>query len=210
MGLRERKKQQTQRRIVDAALHRFAQHGYEATTVEQICDDANVSVTTFFRYFRAKSEVLFGHNEGRGSDLQALIKERPAHESDLMAVHQALRIFHERGGFEDDARRLRRYRVTNETPVLRGRAQEDAAHWQQEVATALAQRRSIPADSQEVRFTTAIAFTILRFAEHEWCAQEGAVDWLTSLAEAFDCYASLVTKSCLTPSAQSHPPAAQD
>ena len=58
MGLRERKKIATRHRIVDVALRRFAEHGYAATTVEEVAADAEVSVTTFFRYFGSKQELF--------------------------------------------------------------------------------------------------------------------------------------------------------
>lgn len=193
MGLRERKKLETRRRIVDAALYRFAEYGYEATTVEEIADDADVSVTTFFRYFHTKDEVLFVDTDTRVPAFRAVLEERPAHESDLVAIYEALRIFHESQGFDDDPRRLLRHKVEAETPVLRGRAHEVAARWQCEVAAGLAQRRGVSPETREVRLTAAIAFSIVSFAENEWCAHEGAVDWLTFLTEAFDCYAALTT-----------------
>ncbi|MGJ3509851.1 TetR family transcriptional regulator [Enemella sp. A6] len=191
MGLRERKKVQTRRRIVDAALNRFVEQGYEATTVEEIAGDADISVTTFFRYFRAKDEVLFADSDHWAPEVRSLIEQRPADESDLEAIHQALRTFHEQGGVDDDARRMQRHRVTDETPVLSGRAQLVAARWKQEVAAALAERRGVDMDDRDVHLLAAISFTILRFAEDEWYAGRGSVDWLTSLDAAFDRYARL-------------------
>lgn len=51
MNLRERKKLATWRAIRTAALRLFDEQGYEATTVEQIAEAANVSRATFFNYF---------------------------------------------------------------------------------------------------------------------------------------------------------------
>jgi AcrR family transcriptional regulator len=53
-SLRERKKQQTRRAIHEAALRLIEQHGLEATTIEQICAEAEVSPRTFFNYFPSK------------------------------------------------------------------------------------------------------------------------------------------------------------
>jgi TetR/AcrR family transcriptional regulator, cholesterol catabolism regulator len=57
---RERKKEETKERIVDAAFALFRKHGVEATTVEQICERADVAKGTFFNYFPRK-EAVFGY-----------------------------------------------------------------------------------------------------------------------------------------------------
>jgi len=40
------------------ALHLFTTQGYEATTVQQIIDEVEVSESTFFRYFPTKADVV--------------------------------------------------------------------------------------------------------------------------------------------------------
>jgi AcrR family transcriptional regulator len=55
LGLRERKKQQTRAAIHDAAFRLIEEHGLEATTIEQICQEADVSSRTFFNYFPSKA-----------------------------------------------------------------------------------------------------------------------------------------------------------
>lgn len=48
-----------QRRLREAALDLFEEHGYEQTTVAQIAERAGVTGRTFFRHFADKREVLF-------------------------------------------------------------------------------------------------------------------------------------------------------
>lgn len=194
MGLRERKKLATRRRIVDAALSRFAERGYEATTVEEIADDAEVSVTTFFRYFPTKDEVLFVDTDRSAPEFRAELEKRPAYEPDLVAIHHALHEYHQRDGHDEDQRRLQRHRIVAEAPVLRGRAHAVAAQWREEVAKGLAQRRGASPDALEVRLTAAIALAILTFAEDEWSTHEGTADWPTVLADVFDGYLALTTQ----------------
>src|SRR5664279_385500 len=58
LGLRERKKVRTRAMIQDHALRLFREQGYEATSVEQIADAAEVSPSTIFRYFPTKPDLV--------------------------------------------------------------------------------------------------------------------------------------------------------
>lgn len=67
VGLRERKKAQVQALLVDTAQQLFAEQGFAAVTVDQIVDAADVSRSTFFRYFDTKDAALF-HNSRLAMD----------------------------------------------------------------------------------------------------------------------------------------------
>ena len=57
---RERKKEETKERILEAAFELFKKRGVEATTVEEISERADVAKGTFFNYFPHK-EAVFGY-----------------------------------------------------------------------------------------------------------------------------------------------------
>lgn len=58
MTRRERKKDETRRRIFEAALALFREKGIDATTVDEITEKADVARGTFFNYFPRKEAVF--------------------------------------------------------------------------------------------------------------------------------------------------------
>jgi AcrR family transcriptional regulator len=59
----ERKQRQARQRIVAAADELFAAHGFEAVSVNEIAERAEVGRTTFFRHFGDKQEVVFAREQ---------------------------------------------------------------------------------------------------------------------------------------------------
>ena len=51
LGLRERKKAAAIRRIQEVAVAQFEEHGFDAVTIEQIAEHAEVSPSSIYRYF---------------------------------------------------------------------------------------------------------------------------------------------------------------
>jgi AcrR family transcriptional regulator len=86
MGLRERKKEQTRRAIEDAAFRLFAERGFQATTVADIADAAEVAPRTFFAYFPSKEDVLFADADETFDALAARLRDRPPDESTFDAL----------------------------------------------------------------------------------------------------------------------------
>jgi AcrR family transcriptional regulator len=88
MGLRERKKEQTKRAIEDAAYRLFAERGFQATTVADIADAADVAPRTFFAYFPSKEDVLFADFDATANELSALLRDRVAGETTFDALRR--------------------------------------------------------------------------------------------------------------------------
>ena len=94
---RERRRLEVHNRIVEAAYVLFQEHGYQAATVAQICDEADVAYKTFFNHFPSKLEVLLaleqralettiGHFDS-ALELDAGTRERIAHAFRAVAEH---------------------------------------------------------------------------------------------------------------------------
>jgi len=56
---RARKKARTRREIYDAAMALFEREGFDAVTVEAICEAADVARGTFFHHFPTKAALLY-------------------------------------------------------------------------------------------------------------------------------------------------------
>jgi AcrR family transcriptional regulator len=103
-GLRERKKQRTRERIVEAAMTLFAERGYHATTIPDIAAAADVAPRTFFSYFPSKEAVVF-HDVDRDLDgLARALVDRPPEETTFEALRRWIdEIFDERAADRDEA-----------------------------------------------------------------------------------------------------------
>ena len=88
MGLRERKKEHTKRAIEDAAYRLFAERGYQATTVADIAEAADVAPRTFFAYFPSKEDVLFADFDATADELAVLLRDRAAGETTFDALRR--------------------------------------------------------------------------------------------------------------------------
>lgn len=60
IGRREKRKIEIRGRIEDAAYHLFKAQGIEETSIEQICEEADVARRTFYGYFPNKHALLGG------------------------------------------------------------------------------------------------------------------------------------------------------
>jgi AcrR family transcriptional regulator len=58
LSRRERRKQEVRGRITEAAISLFAERGCELTTVEDICELAEVARKTFYNYFSSKQQLI--------------------------------------------------------------------------------------------------------------------------------------------------------
>ncbi|GAA1739065.1 helix-turn-helix domain-containing protein [Luedemannella helvata] len=76
-GRRERKKAATRAAIVQAAHELFLERGFDAVSVREIADRADVSPTTVFTHFPTKEALAFGDEDVRHDRLVAAVTDRP-------------------------------------------------------------------------------------------------------------------------------------
>lgn len=80
--LRQRKKNQTRAAIIDKATRIFRRKGFEASTLDEIAEAANVHKQTVLRYFTSKEEIAFAR---RIATFQQFEAELDAHEGPVLA-----------------------------------------------------------------------------------------------------------------------------
>jgi MFS transporter, DHA2 family, multidrug resistance protein len=151
-GLRERKKARTRATIQACALRLFRRQGYDATTIEQIIDAADVSETTFFRYFPAKEDlVLDEHYDPR---LIEAFRAQPSQVPPVQALRAAFAAVF--GGMSSLERAEQRERIVLilTVPRLRASMLDQISQAVQLLARAMAERAGRRADDFAVRTVT--------------------------------------------------------
>ncbi|HEY6497018.1 MAG TPA: TetR family transcriptional regulator [Trebonia sp.] len=148
-SLRERKKARTRASLREHALRLFREQGYQATTVEQIAAAAEVSPSTFFRYFPTKEDVVL--QDDMDTRVLEAFARQPADLSPIAAVRAALR--EAWGSFTaDEWEQLEEgARLSDSIPEIRARAMNEFARTINAIAGALAGRTGRRPDDLRVR-----------------------------------------------------------
>ena len=188
-GLRERKKARTRDAIVAAAVDLFETKGYDATTVDEIADAADVSPRTFFRYFDSKVDVIMDPKLGpegeREDNLTLRLATRPPEEGPVEATRQVLR---EElvGALTADPLLVRQIRIMLGTPSLQAIAREHFHEHHDEMAADFAARMGVAPDDYRAHVVaSAVSNTMWTVVAH-WVASGGdGQALLAMLDEAF-------------------------
>ncbi|MEV7042627.1 TetR family transcriptional regulator [Amycolatopsis sp. NPDC051061] len=148
-GLRERKKARTRAAIQRHALRLFREQGYSATTVDQIAAAAEISPSTFFRYFPTKeATVLY---DAFDPLLIAATFAQPAELSPLAALRATVDIIREQVSGEEWKDERQRQMLVFREPELRSAIMDRFAEGIELLADMAAQRTGRSAGDFEVR-----------------------------------------------------------
>ncbi len=148
-GLRERKKARTRAAIQQHALRLFREQGYEATTVEQIAEAAEVSPSTFFRYFPTKEDVVLW--DDLDPLLIAAFEAQPSELTPIQALRGAFHQVFDGLSAELIARQWERSRLVMTVPELRMRMLDQFTGIIEVIAELVARRIGRPAGDLAVR-----------------------------------------------------------
>ncbi|MET7462684.1 helix-turn-helix domain-containing protein [Nonomuraea sp. NPDC005501] len=146
-GLRERKKEQTRRRIAEVALRLFAERGYDAVTVNEVAEAAGIAKVTLFSYFPSKESLAL---EGVKDDMARVVAERAPGVTPLAALRAHYRGLAAGPGEVDVEALMARVRVISSSPALLAGLQQAYAEEREELAAALATSAASPVPEGEV------------------------------------------------------------
>jgi AcrR family transcriptional regulator len=184
LGLRERKKLKTRRAIQEHALRLFLAEGYDATTVEQISAAAEVSPSTFFRYFPTKEDVVI--TDEYDPLIAESLRRQPAGLSPVEALRRTLREIVGMMLITDRQRILERVTLSMSVPALRARQWENMQETQRLIAQMVAERLGRSPDEFELRAFSAALLGVWQVTITTWVAEGGESDLLALLEQALD------------------------
>jgi AcrR family transcriptional regulator len=180
---RQRKKTATRDRIRSSALRLFGEHGYDATTVEQIAAAAGVSHMTFFRYFPAKEDVAL--SDSYDPMIAAAIAQTPASWPLTRRIRTVL-VEGLRQVYDTDRdAMLAQNKLVVSTPVLRERLWADQMATQQLILEALG---SDP--GYQARVIVAACLAAASTAVLTWVENNGTPELPDLIDQAFDALTS--------------------
>ncbi|MER7244397.1 TetR/AcrR family transcriptional regulator [Kribbella sp. NPDC000426] len=126
LGLRERKKRESRRRIADIASGLFIERGFDNVTINEVAEAANVARMTVFNYFPRKEDLFLDRQADLVDDLSRTIRERETGLSVVAAVrrylHELLAAGHPLSGAREGAESF--YRIVDASPALVRRTHE--------------------------------------------------------------------------------------
>jgi AcrR family transcriptional regulator len=175
LGRRERKKIETRTALHRAAIELFSSNGFRQTRISEIADAADVSESTFFRYFDSKEGVALEGIRQRAEAIVAAVRERPVSESPIdacLAVNRSDQLPRHRVKQAD----LPGLELFRKTPELASRAHLMFSQIVSDLAEDFARRLGQDASSLEVRLQAHAVIAASTVALEVWIEDPAGSD----------------------------------
>ena len=165
-GLRERKKARTRASLREHALRLFREQGYQATTVEQIAAAAEVSPSTFFRYFPTKEDVIL--QDDMDTRMIEALEQQPPELGSIAAMRAAIRQQSDSYSAEEVDVLTETAKLSMTVPEIRARAIDEFARAITGLSEALARRAGRPPDDLAVRTAAGAVIGVVMSVTMPW------------------------------------------
>jgi AcrR family transcriptional regulator len=167
LPLAERKRLQARERIVRAAEELFSERGFDAVSVAEIADRADVGRTTLFRYFGDKQEVVFARDQELLATIAAAHAQsdvdRPSSPQAAIVQLRDIVLALCAQATQDPVSYKRHYELVDQHAELRARDALKMQQFADRLAEILTSRGT---DSHTARFASQIALACYQTAKH--------------------------------------------
>ena len=185
VGRRERKKAATRAAIADAALRLFLQRGYDAVSVRDVAEAADVAVTTLFQHFPSKEALVFDQDADREAALVAAVTGRPAGRSVLDALQAYYQGSHALT-LDPDLREF--LHLVRSTPTLREYSRRMWTRHETALARAIADSTGAPPEDLAAKALARFSLEALDLAGDQPRPQQALAETFTHLRDGWGDY----------------------
>jgi AcrR family transcriptional regulator len=173
LPLRERKKLRTRRALADAALRMFTEKGFDATTLEELADEAEVSKSTFFRFFPAKEAAAIEAEAELWTAYLGALADRELSGPILSELHQTLAAGAARLDPGWDERFLATRRLVAAEPALLKYLEHYRAGIKDQVIACLAGKLHLDPEDLRLHVLAELATTAWSLSGRHWVRHGG-------------------------------------
>ena len=185
LPLRERKKLRTRRALADAALRLFTQNGFDATTLEDLAGEAEVSKSTFFRFFPAKEAAAIDAEAELWAAYLAGLSARELSGPVLGELHQALAAAVTGLGQDWDERFVATRRLIAAEPALLKYVEHYRAGVKDQTAASLAGKLRLDDGDLRLHILAELTTTAFSLSGRDW-VHHGGRGGRTALLQGLD------------------------
>lgn len=173
LPLRERKRLRTRRALADAALRMFSEKGFEATTLDELVEEVEVSKSTFFRAFPAKEAAAIEAEAELWSAYVTALGDRELSGIVLTELQETLGVAVATLGPDWDERYVATRRLVRTAPALLAYVEHYRAGIEQQVIASLAGKLDLDPDDLRLHVLAELTTTAWSVAARDWVRHGG-------------------------------------
>jgi len=179
-----RKQRRLRQELALTALELFTEQGYDKTTVEEIVDRVEVSMSSFYRFFPSKSDLILELHHIGSRDLIRVLAERPPEESLVEALEAA--VAQQQEELQQDLVALRHFlELLAENPELRGRLLAEQYGLRDAMAEAVAPRLGVSPEDLRCQVVAMAILSTTHLALDLWSVGNDDVQPVDVIRSAF-------------------------
>ena len=166
-SLHQRTKDRMRTEAAAIAFRVFLDRGFDDVTVDDLCAAMGLSRRSFFRYFKAKEDVVLAHLGDFAEKSCASFSSRPDQEELWPALRRSMDPFVHQARAHP-ARTLGLLRLIRDSPTLRAAHLDRIDRWRASLATVIAHRRGLENADLHATVLASAALGAFTAAVQQW------------------------------------------